>query len=314
MAYATFADLDRTNTIAKIKAFVKAQGYSDSALSGSTDTDTQFVLSDKGAHFAFRFYQDWLYVVPSQIKPTTTWNSQIVADWCYGGSNKIQYPIKNLHMFSNDGAIAIVMEVTTDCFVHMNFGFVSKIGTWVGLGAFAAGVGQDVQVNGWSNMATPIDLWGANWYMLNALITNNTYNGGNRVTNGSYGGVIDINGKSAAFTSANQSDPSNPATYITYNFLMQQDLPVFAYVNTYNGRMTLGTPYYGVKARTSDSTTPWIPCFFLPHMAITNMGDKTGNEIINNNWRVYPMTQKKTRPAVGNGGHGSGDYGFAYKV
>ena len=112
-------------------------------------------------------------------------------------------------MFSNDGAIAIVMEVTTDCFVHMNFGFVSKIGTWVGLGAFAAGVGQDVQVNGWSNMATPSDLWGANWYMLNALITNNTYNGGNRVTNGSYGGVIDINGKSAAFTSANQSNPFN---------------------------------------------------------------------------------------------------------
>ena len=87
MAYATFADLDRTNTIDKIKAFVKAQGYSDSALSGSTDTDTQFVLSDKGAHFAFRFYQDWLYVVPSKIKPTTTWNSQIVAAWCYGGSS-----------------------------------------------------------------------------------------------------------------------------------------------------------------------------------------------------------------------------------
>ena len=62
MAYATFADLDRTNTIDKIKAFVKGQGYSESALSASTDTDTQFVLSNGGAHFAFRFFQDWLYV------------------------------------------------------------------------------------------------------------------------------------------------------------------------------------------------------------------------------------------------------------
>ena len=314
MAYSTSSEVNRTDVMDRIKLFAQAQGYSHSALSGSTETDTQFVLSKGGAHFAFRFYQDWLYVVPSLVKPTTTWNSQSMASWCYGGSNKIQYPVKNLHLFANDGAIGIVMEVTTDCYVHMNFGFVTKIGSWPGVGAFAVGIGQDTWPSGWSVITTPSNLWDANFYYLNGILTNPIYNGGNRVSGACYGGVIDINGGTAAFAYNNSGNPSNPVTYFAYNMIMHSSIPVFSYVNTYNGRMTLGTPYYGVRLRTGQTTDPWIPAFMLPHMAITNMGDKTGNEIINNNWRVYPMSQKKTRPAVGNGGQATGDFAFAYKV
>ena len=77
MAYSTSSEVNRTDVMDRIKLFAQAQGYSHSALSGSTETDTQFVLSKGGAHFAFRFYLDWLYVVPSLVKPTTTWSSSL---------------------------------------------------------------------------------------------------------------------------------------------------------------------------------------------------------------------------------------------
>lgn len=310
MPYRIVSEIQNMQSLAgEIRSHLSSNGFTVGSFFVDTATDVSFKFSKNGRFFGIRINGDQLFVSVNTQEPTTSYNQyqQGHATYALAASNKIFYPIKRTWFIEKNNVITVVIESTTDCFTHMSFGFMEKIGTWVGDAAFAAGVKQGHGSG--SNYQISITSHSVNYaaviYALAAArgTTSNSTNGVNlgvlTTNDGNYG--IFYNG-SDADTSATMRI-TNLAIYDNYCLANMAS-------NRYNGRMTLVMPYYAQMPRTSTDNL-YQPIAKLSNIAHCNIAGYIGGEIVNNNWLVFPLTSK-TKESSSNGWVKSNNIGLAY--
>ena len=285
--------------------------------------------NSKGYHFNFEFGDRWILTTITQGKPATDdifTNGRYSYHKCnIAISNGFIYPILNASFFTDGKLICMVLETTTGVYRHHAFGNLTPFGTFDG-GEYAGGTA--VQKNNWA-IAQPA---GLNSSMVNSTVVPFT------------NPFITHWGQSSA-SSRNVSHPyyegvdyrshilrvgTDWLPTLTTNINSYQDPPsniniarfvsIFDYFsifgespNVYNGRVQLAPLVWNIiypAASNWGSEKVTTPVFHTDFVAYSSLDSFQVEEVINNEWVLFPLTTKI--PTIRDGGI-SGNYALAYK-
>lgn len=303
MAYQTGTTTSVSDLITTLFSFATANGFT----AGSTWTNGSYsvaTLVKGGIYFIFEYKSDDLLM---NTATALTGSGAALAQTGAAAKSLDIFPIQgphvSYHMFADGNAIHVAVEITTNVFTHLNFGMITKNGSWTG-GAFITGSRSPSIAS-----PTPAQL------AVNATYSNfpfytigPTGSGNNQPV---YYGHIRSDalgtGKMATFGSVNVSNASDACYCVSW--LDDGGMPILdASPNASNGRSVI-LPITLIQS-TLGLTGPYFQLGHIPNAGLINIANLNPKDLVNTDWMVFPIGIKGST----NGTYiNSLNYAMAYK-
>ena len=297
----------------ELKAFVLANTTFTDA--GSIGTNGYSFKSPENWYYNFNFTNTTIETTITRTKPTgsitTGMDAYSHADgngYSLTSTGNFTYPFVGRHFFTNGKLVAMVIETKSGIFRHHAFGKFDTFGNVAG-GEFAGGT-TPATVNN-TNLSSA-DTIGSYHYIDTRLLThpfvfgwsysaesNNAYKycwirKGNK--------FIRVNGNTQSSSEVNVEFCCG---YNTHFYGLGG--------NNYNGRVQLYPIVWNIiKAYQPNALTtfPQIPMYYTDFVALVDIKDLLPEDVVNNDWVVFPLVSKSTTLI---GDVGTSNYGIAYK-
>lgn len=300
MAYQTGVSGSVNDFMTALLGFASANGFT----AGATWTNAGLsivTLVKSGIYFTFAYNTTQLFVnTATSVTGAGTLQAQPGAAAVSMLINPITGPHISYHFFCDGTVCNAVAEVATNVFSHLNFGFVTKNGSWTG-GAFTSGT------NTTSSSATNAKQVTSGYNIIPFNTTTFT-TGPNQPTNVPHlrSDVTAVNGISGfgGSISGGVSQTFNKAWIDSGGGrpLVQ------ASPNVFNGRSVI-VPITLLQA-TLTTSAPYYQIGHVPNAGVINITNIEPKELVNTDWMVFPIGQKGS---AGGGYMESLFYGMAYK-
>lgn len=299
MAYSTGVSATISDLMTALVNFAVANGWTSSTWTASGKT--LVALTRSGAEYVVIEYDATTVLMntASAVVGSGLAVAQTNAAPVNGAIRPIQAPHVGYHLFTDGLAVHCCVEVVSGVFTHINFGLLTKNGTWTG-GTFVTGSCQS------TNAGLPYT------QLLNGYNTFPFAAGGDvGVPNVSFAATMhfrsSINGagRTAILGATNQSGmDAGWGTAFATN--MGRDL--LSGPNAVNGRAII-VPVNVVQA-TSGTSGPYYQLGNVPNAGMVNIANLDPKAVVNTDWMLFPIGQKNGSGAVY---IDSGNYAMAYK-
>lgn len=266
-------------------------GTAIGGLPAATVYDT-YSLIKGGVYFLFFVNRTGTPYVLMNTAATFTGSSFTLAAPQWQRVDNLVGPHVGYHLFADEHAVNAAVEVATNVFVHFNFGSVRKNGNWVG-GEFVTGLNQG-GASIWTTQAAGVP-FGA----ISIGSTNNQ---------ASLRGHVRCELSPTAVSLIDGSTLSSSKAYFTGLAPNCGRILLSRSPNAMNGRAVL-VPINLVHGA-NDANGPYYQLGFVPNACFVNMRDINPKEMVNNDWMVFPMSQKN---GPGSPYLNSENIGLAYK-
>ena len=290
----------------ELKAFVLAN-------TTFTDAGINSFKSPENWYYNFNFTNTTIETTITRTKPTGSITTGMDA-YSYTDGNgysltstgNFTYPFVSRHFFTNGKLVAMVIETKSGIFRHHAFGKFDTFGNVDG-GEFAGGTtpatvnNENLVSNGVGNYD-----YSSPYYVTHPFVfgwstasrANNAYKycwirKGNK--------FIRVNGN----TQSNDANIEFCCGYNTHFYGLGG--------NNYNGRVQLYPIVWNIiKAYQSNALTafPQIPMYYTDFVALVDIKDLLPEDVVNNDWVVFPLVSKSTSLIRD---VGTSNYGIAYK-
>lgn len=313
MAYSTGISSTIADLIGAVRTFAVQQGFTASPTWTTPNGWTVMALSKAGVFYHIAFNANWIMLNTAtasngagepQSQPGANPSNQVVG--------QATGPHVGYHLFSQGDRVHCVVERATNVFLHMSFGQIEKAGNWAG-GAYVTGAcWSDAIYPGttgkfpWTDYPHSRPFESITGYTAGANINGVFYSARGHMrtdydtyktmelTTGSYRSSTDLN---CGFCSS-----------WGYGFELLTDSP-----NMFNNRAALVPIQFTLQSEplaNNEQNTSRLQMGQVTDVAAVNMALINPKDIINNDWMVFPISQKN--------GDGityvnSGNYGLAYK-
>lgn len=323
MAYKTGVSSTITELVAALKSFAVEQGFTSgpiwsvAGIAGEQGASVTYVA--KGGIF---FHISWNNTT-LMLDAATGSNGAGFAHQqpgalggkspAYGNLSTVVYPIQGphvgYHFFSDGKTIHAAVELVTNVFNHFSFGTIDKAGNWAG--------GYYVEANRWN----PIDFGQGRLQLVDSPYHQRIFDGMSGYAGRSYYAfgynwqsfgmmAVEFDSRTMAVTEpspgqAPQFANTNSWSHLGWGLDLIQDSP-----NSFNSRAVLVPMEVAMASDHTSTPANLLQLGQVPTAAAVNMAFINPKDIVNNDWMVFPLSQKN--------GPGilyvnSLNYGIAYK-
>lgn len=302
--------------IVALSSFLVAQGWTATApwaemSAGAATGNTLAAITDpNGSITTFAFTASTLLMnMATAIDPTKKITQQPGANWRNLSITPITGPYVGYHFFTDGAAVNVAIELVPNIFTHLNFGTVTKNGAWSG-GQYITGLRQ-------GNIAYGLMSAIQNSYPFKAANqdgSNPSYAGSLAPDQGFMRQGITVTGwadfaASSVQYNVGQYMPSNPVV-VNHAVCANMGMRLLnSSPNGFNGRAAL-LPVVLTMSSNIEGGGGMYQIGCVPNVAMLNIRDLEPKAVINNEWMVFPLSQKN-----GNGSTymNSANYGIAYR-
>ena len=296
----------------ELKAFVLANTTFTDA--GSIGTNMYSFKSPENWYYNFNFTNTTIETTITRTKPTgsiTTgmdaYNHDDGNGYSLTSTGNFTYPFVSRHFFTNGKMVAMVIETKSGIFRHHAFGKFDTFGNANG-GEFAGGT-----VTATANNENLVSYGVGNYNYSNSYYFTHPFVFGwdtsNRANN--YLKCCWIR-KGDKFIRVNGNNQNSGG--VNVEFCCGYNTHFYGSGgNNYNGRVQLYPIVWNIiKAYQSYALTtfPQIPMYYTDFVALVDIKDLLPEDVVNNDWVVFPLVSKSTTLI---GDVGTSNYGIAYK-
>lgn len=249
-------------------------GTAIGGLPAATVYDT-YSLIKGGVYFLFFVNRTGTPYVLMNTAATFTGSAFTLAAPQWQRIDNLAGPHVGYHFFADDVAVNAAVEIVTNVFVHLNFGSVRKNGNWVG-GEFVTGL---------SNQG-PGTVWTASL----AVMPFGAIAIGSTNTQGLLRGHVRCELSPIGTSPLDGANTNSTKAYFTGLAPNCGRILLNRSPNAMNGRAVL-VPINLVHGA-NDASGPYYQLGFVPNACFVNMRDINPKEMVNNDWMVFPMSQK----------------------
>ena len=288
----------------ELKAFVLAN-------TTFTDAGINSFKSPENWYYNFNFTNTTIETTITRTKPTgsiTTgmdaYNPNDGNGYSLTSTGNFTYPFVSRHFFTNGKLVAMVIETKSGIFRHHAFGKFDTFGNVDG-GEFADGTTPATVNNTNLSPATNV---GNYYYSDTELLTHPFVFGWSYYHNANNENKYCWIRKGNKFIRANGNSQSSAANvefccgYNTHFYGLGG--------NNYNGRVQLYPIVWNIIKPNALTTFPQIPMYYTDFVALVDIKDLLPEDVVNNDWVVFPLVSKSTTLI---GDVGTLNYGIAYK-
>jgi hypothetical protein len=306
MAYKTGVSSTVTELVTALKSFAVEQGFASgpiwSVASGNTTDQGASVsyLAKGGNFFHFAWNDTTLgfdiatgsngaglpYQQPGALGATES----LTSPTCMFVS-PIQGPHVGYHFFSDGQTIHVAVELVTNVFNHFSFGMINKAGNWDN-GAYVEGTR-------WN----PIDFGQGRLQPFDSPYHSRIFDGMTGYAGRSYTAFgrnwstyglmrAQYNGRVATVTEASPGNGpavfnANTWSHLGWGLDLIQDSP-----NSFNSRAVLVPIEVALASERAATPANFLQLGQIPTAAAINMAFINPKDIVNNDWMVFPLSQK----------------------
>ena len=297
----------------ELKAFVLANTTFTDA--GSIGTNMYSFKSPENWYYNFSFTNTTIETTITSTKPTGTITNGMAAYSATDGTGysltstgNFAYPFVSRHFFTNGKLVAMVIEISSGVFRHHAFGKFETFGNADG-GEFAGGT---VTTSRAYNI-TSAGNYNYNYnYSSTQYLTHPFVFGWNNTSSVGNGSKYCWIRKGNKFIRVNGNSQS--ASAVNAEFCIGHNAHFYGLGgNNYNGRVQLYPIVWNIiKAYQTNAYTtfPQIPMYYTDFVALVDINDLLPEDVINNDWVVFPLVSKSTTLL---NDVGTSSYGIAYK-
>jgi len=280
MSYQTGVSGSVNDFIGALFSFLTAADFTEST-SWTNGSDTYRTLLKDGIYFVIAFNADNIFLNTATslsgsggttAQPGAASSSMLV--------NKVTGPHISYHLFYDGMACNAVIEVATNVFAHLNFGFVTKNGVWTG-GAFVSG--------NYTTTTTNLDLLGSyNYLPFHTRTFNNDGQPPASVKQHLRSDITTVNGLSgfgATFTNASTTTFNKAWVDAGGGRMLLNANP-----NAFNGRSVI-VPITLIQSSTGTGG-PYYQIGHIPNAGLINIANIEPKAIVNTDWMVFPIGLK----------------------
>lgn len=296
----------------ELKAFVLANTTFTDA--GSIGINGYSFKSPENWYYNFNFTNTTIETTITRTKPTGSITNGMAAysstdgtGYSLTSTGNFAYPFVSRHFFTNGKLVVMVIEISSGVFRHHAFGKFETFGNADG-GEFAGGTVTATanKQNVTSNGVGYYD-YSKTYYLTHPFVFGwDTYN----YSNNSYKYCWIRKGDK--FIRVNGNNQSSSAVNVEYCCGYNAHFYGLG-GNNYNGRVQLYPIVWNIiKAYQSNALTtfPQIPMYYTDFVALVDIKDLLPEDVVNNDWVVFPLVSKSTTLI---GDVGTSNYGIAYK-
>ena len=296
----------------ELKAFVLANTTFTDA--GSIGTNGYSFKSPENWYYNFNFTNTTIETTITRTKPTGSITTGMDAyshidgnGYSLTSTGNFTYPFVSRHFFTNGKMVAMVIETKSGIFRHHAFGKFDTFGNVDG-GEFAGGT-TPANVN---NTNLYSDTIGSYHYSNTQLLIHPFVFGWSYNAELSNAYKYCWIRKGNKFIRVNGNNQSSSA--VNVEFCCGYNTHFYGLGgNNYNGRVQLYPIVWNIiKAYQSNALTtfPQIPMYYTDFVALVDIKDLLPEDVVNNDWVVFPLVSKSTTLI---GDVGTSNYGIAYK-
>ena len=296
----------------ELKAFVLANTTFTDA--GSIGINGYSFKSPENWYYNFNFTNTTIETTITRTKPTGSITTGMDAynptdgnGYSLTSTGNFTYPFVSRHFFTNGKLVAMVIETKSGIFRHHAFGKFDTFGNVDG-GEFAGGT-TPAAVNNTNLSSGNV----GNYYYIDTVLLTHPF-----VFGWSYYSKADNANKYCwirkgnKFIRANGNSQSTSGT--NAEFCCGYNTHFYGLGgNNYNGRVQLYPIVWNIiKAYQPNALTtfPQIPMYYTDFVALVDIKDLLPEDVVNNDWVVFPLVSKSTTLI---GDVGTSNYGIAYK-
>lgn len=296
----------------ELKAFVLANTTFTDA--GGIGTNMYSFKSPENWYYNFNFTSTTIETTITSTKPTGSITNGMDAYSATDGTGysltttgNFAYPFVSRHFFTNGKLVVMVIEISSGVFRHHAFGKFDTFGNTNG-GEFAGGTTSSTSNNG-NLVSGGIGNYNYSqpYYLTHPFVFG--WNDSSRADN-SYkycwirkgNKFIRVNGNSQSSSAVNAEFCCG---YNTHFYGLGG--------NNYNGRVQLYPIVWNIIKPYQPNvftTFPQIPMYYTDFVALADIKDLLPEDVVNNDWVVFPLVSKSTTLI---GDVGTSNYGIAYK-
>lgn len=317
MAYQKVTAINNAGALVDaLKAFVQtnAPSLTYAGNCGSGNTRPSF-SNAKGYFFNFDFTDKYIATTISKAKPAADIQAGAIAaplSPLYGAikstiavSNNFEYPLIACSFFTDGKLVVMVLETVAGVFRHHAFGNLSTYGDFDG-GEFAGGTAtllnrKVILGDSSSSSAYPFDGGELVHPFITGYARTNTYDYGNNGTpDPNY--MLGVQYRSHMVRYKDEWLVTTATSRSVGDYETTYNLRIFDYVgifgvppNTYNGRVQLAplvwNKYYEYASEPTTKKVT-VPLFHTDFVAYTSIDTFQVEEVLNNEWVLFPLTTK----------------------
>jgi hypothetical protein len=301
MAYQTGVSGSVNDLVTALLAFAGANGFTAST-AWTSGADSLVTLTKNSIFFVFQYNSTLLSLnTATAVSGSGAATAQTGAAAVSMQVNQIAGPHISYHFFCDGEACHAAVEIATNVFSHINFGFVTKNGSWTG-GAFVtgstttptAGAVERQLLSGYNLLP---------FHTLTRVNDVNTPSSSKPHIRTDIANVNGVSGMAVGFSGAS-STVFNKAWLVDGG-----GRPLLtASPNAFNGRSVIA-PITLIQS-TSGIDGPYYQMGHVPNAGVINIATIEPKADVNTDWMVFPIGQKGTS---GTGHINSGNYAMAYK-
>ena len=300
----------------ELKAFVLANTTFTDA--GSIGTNMYSFKSPENWYYNFNFTNTSIETTVTKSKPSGSITNGMPAysqadgtGYSLTKTSNFTYPFVARHFFTNGKLVVMVIEISSGVFRHHAFGKFETFGNVDG-GEFAGGTNTSTYsyANNYRNIGTTKvnDYQYSNTYYYTHPFIFGWNTSSDTGNNNSFCWIR----KGDKFIRVNANSQSS--SYNVVEYCCGYNTPFYgAGGNNYNGRVQLYPIVWNIiRAYQSNATStfPQIPMYYTDFVALVDIKDLLPEDVVNNNWVVFPLVSKSTTLIRD---VGTTNYGIAYK-
>ena len=297
----------------ELKAFVLANTTFTDA--GSIGINGYSFKSPENWYYNFNFTNTTIETTITRTKPTGAITTGMDAyshtdgnGYSLTSTGNFTYPFVSRHFFTNGKMVAMVIETKSGIFRHHAFGKFDTFGNVDG-GEFAGGT-TPATVNN-TNLSSANTI-GSYYYSDTYNLTHPFVFGWSYSSNAYNAYKFCWIRKGNKFIRVNGNNQSTSA--VNVEFCCGYNTHFYGLGgNNYNGRVQLYPIVWNIiKAYQPNALTtfPQIPMYYTDFVALVDIKDLLPEDVVNNDWVVFPLVSKSTTLI---GDVGTSNYGIAYK-
>jgi hypothetical protein len=318
MAYAT-------GNAATVDALMNALISFSIANAGMTEvvrrTETISTLSwtvvclQKGTSFWWmRFRDSACYGFPATSSAGATWATITGRPASESWLAPLIQPFTSYHFFSEGTTVHMAAEMSSGAYAHLNFGDITKYGSWTG-GQYFAVTRTSFNI---SADASSVALFDHCWPFTGYQTDNNRV--GTNATSGLGWSFIHLPYNGRDFATLGQTGYSSSGVAATYNrtfcfgysqHLAEASSPIFHSPNAYNNRSLGLRLEIFLKDAIGGGSGLLQPIGYVPNLRFINIANLNPKDVINTDWMVFPCQFKNG--ALLNSYSNSQNFGWAVR-
>lgn len=296
MSYATGSATTIDNLMAAVLAFAVANaGMAASStttayipVAGGSDPLNLYniaSLSKSGRYWYFRWRVDALFVRPS-ISSSGTWEAMASKPQYDTQCRPLFPPFTSYHLFTEGTVVHVAIEMSNGSWTHVNFGDITKYGTFTG-GHYLATMYSLPESYSGDYMVFPLfgpilDIGVVGFASSSAYLP---YNGKNYASFGSPGSMSDL-------------DPNHNVIMATGQNVGVVDCLIADQPNVFNDRATGPRLEVFLADNATAGSRLWMPLGYIPNIRPINIRDLNAKDIVNTDWMVFPCQSKNAASSV----------------